>query len=155
MSNKHIKMDFAEENTMHLDLNPYWLTDEGIKKVEHDYGAVYMGYWCTKHSAGWWNESPVDVFYQPNPDRSKGHTNYFGMFVRDGQLFITNAESAFSEPLMGVMCEDGEVLVSRYRHDCVIKDGAMVDGGRDYLRHSGDKLIKVMVDGDKFTFEET
>lgn len=137
---------------MTIDKTPYWFTQEGIEKIEKDYGAVYMGYWCTKHSAGWWNEEPVDVFYQPNPDFSKGHSHYFGMFARDQKVYITNAESAFKDPIVGVLTKDGEVLVSRFRHHCVqSKCGAMIDGGRDYMRYNGD-LIDVFVEGDHFTF---
>ena len=140
---------------MYLNMSPYWFKDEGIKKIEESYGAKYMGYWCTRHTAGWWNESPVDVFYQPNPDVAAGHTHYFGMFVREGKVYITNAISAFSEPLMGVLSEDGEVLVSRYRNDCIVKGDVMVDGGRDYMKRSGSaKMVQVRVVNHEFIFEE-
>lgn len=139
---------------MVIDKSPYWFTQEGIEKIEKDYNAKYMGYWCTKHSSGWWNEDPVDVFYQPNPDFEKGHSNYFGMFVRGGHVYITNAESAFKEPIVGVLAENGEVLVSRFRHHMVKADcGAMVDGGRDYMKRSlkGD-LVDVFIEKDQFSF---
>jgi len=132
----------------------YWLKEVAIKKVEDLRNAKYMGYWCTKRTDGKsWNESPVDVFYQPNPDIEAGHSNYFGLYMRDGNLFITDAASAFSEPIVGSICEDGEVIVSRYRHDYVAKKGAMIDGGRDYTRTNLCKTAKVIVDGDKFVIE--
>ena len=95
---------------------------------------------------------------QPNPDRSKGHSNYFGMYSAPGiGPMITNAESAFSEPITGLLTEDGEVIVSRYRHDYVEKGPYMIDGGRDYLRTSGNnadgKLVKVTVVDGEFQFE--
>ncbi len=116
-----------------------WFKKDGIRKIEEKYGAKYMGYWATKNSRGHWNESPVDVFYQPNPDTSKGHTHYFGMFIKNdpftgegtGSVYITEASSAFSDPISGIATDDGEVIVSRYRHDYVTKDGRMIDGGRD------------------------
>jgi hypothetical protein len=104
-----------------------------------------MGYWCTKKPSHDWNESPVDVFYVENPDRTKGHTNYFGMFKREGAVYITDASSAFSESISGVLCEDGEVLVSRYRHDYVRKGSHMVDGGRDYMKCSISPQVAVHV----------
>lgn len=132
----------------------YWLKEASIKKTEELYGSKYMGYWCTKRTDGKsWNESPVDVFYQPNPDLSKGHKNYFGLFVQNGSLYITDATSAFSDPITGVLCEDGEVLVSRFRHDYVTKDGYMVDGGRDYLRCSMSPLATVTVVDGEFVIE--
>jgi len=70
---------------------------------------------------------------------------------------ITNAESAFSEPITGLLTENGEVIVSRYRHHCVIKGSYMIDGGRDYLRTSGNsadgKLVKVTVENGEFVLE--
>lgn len=140
---------------MHISKDPYWFTEDGIKKIEEMYGAVYMGHWCTKHSAGWWNDYPVDVFYQPNPDFSKGHSHYFGMFKQKDNVYITNAESAFSQEIFGLLAEDGEVIVSRYRHDCVVKEDQMIDGGRDYLKYtSNKKLIKINVEGSNFIFTE-
>jgi len=132
----------------------YWLKEVAIKKVEDLRNAKYMGYWCTKRLDGKsWNESPVDVFYQPNPDIEAGHSNYFGMYIRDRNLFITDAASAFSEPIIGSICDDGEVIVSRYRHDYVAKKGAMIDGGRDYTRTNMCKTTRVIVDGGEFVIE--
>lgn len=133
----------------------YWFGKEGIQKIEYQYNSKYMGYWCIKNSKGEWNEQPVDIFYQPEPDHEKGHTNYFGMFHRNGHVMITDGESAFSVPITGIATDTGEVLVSRYRHDCVMKDGYMIDGGRDYLRlGEKGKIITIKVDGFNFIFEE-
>jgi len=132
----------------------YWFKKAGIQKIEEKYGAKYMGYWCTKSPRGHWNESPVDVFYVENPDTSKGHTNYFGMFVRDESVYITEASTAFSDPISGIPTDDGEVIVSRYRHDCVTKDGRMIDGGRDYVRSSMHPTVRITVDGDRFVITE-
>ena len=132
----------------------YWLKEASIKKVEDLRNAKYMGYWCTKRLDGKsWNESPVDVFYQPNPDVEAGHSNYFGLHVRDRNLFITDAASAFFEPIIGSICDDGEIIVSRYRHDYVAKKGAMIDGGRDYTRTNMCKTARVVVDGGEFVIE--
>ena len=131
----------------------YWFMKEGIRKIEEMYGGKYIGYWAIKNTRGDWNESPVDVFYQSNPDTRKGHTHYFGIFTRNGQVFITNAESAFSEPITGVLTEDGEVIVSRYRHDYVTKGSKMIDGGRDYVKSSaGGPFVNVVVNDGEFAF---
>ncbi len=140
----------------------YWFKKDGIQKIEEKYGAKYMGYWCTKAPGGYWNESPVDVFYQPNPDTSLGHTHYFGMFIKrdpytgegTGTVYITEASSAFSDPIAGILTDDSEVIVSRYRHDYVEKDGRMIDGGRDYTRCSMHPSVVITVDGDKFVVSE-
>ena len=133
--------------------NGYHFNKDGIVKIEDFYGAMYMGYWTIKEANGNWSNSPVDVFYQPNPDVSKGHSHYFGMY-RDGlKAMICNAESAFSEPITGILTEDGEVIVSRYRHDCVFKEGYMIDGGRDYTRSSGGKFVNVTVKDGEFVLK--
>lgn len=138
----------------------YHLTANGLKSICEKYEAQYMGPWCTKRSDGSWNEKPVDVFYQEKPDREQGHSNYFGIFVekRDSQygrhVYITDAATAFSEPMTGAVCDDGEVIVSRYRHDYIEKKGAMIDGGRDYVRTTGSKSVTVSVDGPNFVIDE-
>ncbi len=129
----------------------YWFAEDNIRIIEKKYQARYVGHWCTKNPRGGWNESPVDVFYVENPDRSKGHTNYFGMFRRDKEVLITDASSAFSEKITGILCEDGKVIVSRYRHDYVTNGDNMIDGGRDYLRCSlSGKMIEVQMVGGEF-----
>lgn len=132
----------------------YWFKNAGIRKIEEKYGANYMGYWCIRNRYGGWNESPVDVFYQPNPDTSKGHTHYFGMFMRDSSVYITEASTAFSDPISGILTDDGEVIVSRYRHDYVSKGNYMIDGGRDYTRSSMHPTVMVTVDRNQFVITE-
>ena len=137
--------------------NGFHFTTDEIAIIAKQYGAKYMGYWTIKRGLNW-SDQPVDVFYQPNPDVSKGHSHYFGMFrTFEGQAMITNAESAFSEPITGLLTDDGEVIVSRYRHDYVTKGPYMIDGGRNYLRTSGSnsdgKLVRVTVVNGEFQFE--
>jgi len=135
----------------------YYFTTGETAIIAKQYGAQYMGYWTIKRESGW-SDQPVDVFYQPNPDVNKGHSHYFGMFrTFKGDAMITKADSAFSEPITGLLTENGEVIVSRYRHNCVVKGPFMIDGGRDYLRTSGNsadgKLVKVTVVNGEFQFE--
>jgi hypothetical protein len=135
----------------------YHFTTDEIAIIAKQYGAQYMGYWTIKRESGW-TDQPVDVFYQPNPDVSKGHSHYFGMYrTFKGDVMITDAASAFSEPITGLLTDDGEVIVSRYRHHYVTKGPYMIDGGRDYLRTSGNtadgKLVKVTVENGEFQFE--
>lgn len=133
----------------------FHLSEAGIKQMEQHYGAKYMGYWCTIAKSGGWTYEPIDVFYQPNPDLSKGHSHYFGILIRDGVVYITNASPVFSQPMYGVLCEDGEVIVSRYRHDCVVKGNHMIDGGREYTRCSmNSPMVRITVDGPKFKFRK-
>lgn len=144
----------------------FHFSENGLKTVQDHYGGTYVGYFCTKRPDGSWNETPVDVFYQPNPDVSKGHSHYFGVFRRDSGMYITNAISVTEQPMLGVIANDGEVLVSRYRHDYRrSNDGSVfIDGGRDYTKYgwadsSGNaggvlpKLTQVKIVEDKLVAE--
>lgn len=123
-----------------------------IAKIEDLKGATFVGSFCTKRpSDGTYNDMPVDVFYQPNP--MEGHSLYFGIH-RDNQrrVLICDAYSAVEEPLFGAVCDDGEVLISRARHDYVARKGAMVDGGRAYSKTNGCPIVRVVVVVDKYYY---
>lgn len=125
--------------------NGYHLSSDGIVKVENKYGAKFLGPYCIRDKRESWSEQPVDVFYQPNPDTSKGHSEYFGIYMDAlaGSVYICNAQTAFSEPMTGIVADNGQVVVSRWRHECRRSlDGSVtIDGGRDYVRLIGDKSI--------------
>lgn len=128
----------------------YHFNKNQIKMIEERYKAKYVGAFCTKRKNDTWHEMPVDVFYDPNPDVQKGHKHYFGMFYdhMNDQAMITDATSAVSEPMVGVVAKDGEVIVSGYRHDYKRSndDSVFIDGGRDYLRTViGANTVGVMV----------
>jgi hypothetical protein len=146
MTNLHVK----------ISTDGYHFVQAGIQFIEEKYGAKYMGYWAIKRKSGW-SDEPVDVFYVENPDREKGHTNYFGMFRQDGMVYITNAESAFSETLKGIIGNNDEVVISRYRHDFRDTGDAFIDGGRDYTRLGGSTIprtVDVLVEGSEFVVVE-
>ena len=123
-----------------------------IPTVEDKYNAKYMGSWALRTRDGAWAEVPSAIFYVENPDRSLGHTNYFGLFTRGSSTYITKGDSAFTD-LTGVLAKDGEVVISRYRHDYrgSSDDSVWIDGGRDYLRYNGvSKVVSVEVVDGKF-----
>lgn len=129
-----------------------------ISIVELKYNAKYVGDFCLKTNGGGWSDFPIAIFYQPNPDLLARHTNYFGIFVdEDHHCVITNGESAFSEPITGLITDDGTVIYSRYRHDYVTsKNGELfIDGGRDYTRFSDGhhRLVKLLIDKDKLVID--
>lgn len=130
----------------------YWLSEANVKTVETGYNAKYLGPWTIKDRSGNWTNYPVDVFYVESPDTSKGHSNYFGLFKKGDSLMICDASSAFSEPIVGLLAENNEVLISRYRHDYVKKGEVFVDGGREYLRRSAGKMVEVNVYCGEFNF---
>lgn len=134
--------------------DPYWFTNKGVEQIEETRDAKYMGYWCGKINTGDWGERPLDVFYQAEPP--EGFSNYFGLIIKDDKVLITNAESCFSTPMIGIV-EDDTVYVSRYRHDYVqTPNGKIIDGGRDYVKtdQTSDTFVTVTVSDGEFIFDQ-
>lgn len=118
--------------------------------VEKMRNAKYLGAWSIKTKDGAWSLHPVEVFYQPVL-KDPSHSHYFGIYLdSEGRPWICNAESAFAEPIYGVVADDGEIVVSGYRHDYrQSQDGsAFIDGGRDYTRTNRPAIELTMVDGE-------
>ena len=142
----------------------YWLNAKGIKIVSEKYKAKYLGYFAMPGPGGNWTDEPFELFYVENPDRSQGHSNYFAIFYKrnydmsKGPLLITNGEKCFEQPMTGVLDPNGEVHISRYRHDSRDIPGGSIDGGRDYLRLGGDACkyprVKILMIDGEFMFEQ-
>lgn len=123
-----------------------------IKAVEKHYGVKYIGDFCLQHSEGWWYNWPIAIFYQADPKTELGHTHYLGVYVDKGRVMLTKGDSAFNEPIIGVVADNGEVVYSRYRHDYRQSSdrSVWIDGGRDYLRTGvGVKTVKLIIDKDQ------
>jgi len=110
--------------------------DEHIAKIEEKYNAKYVIDTCLKSLGGSWVNSPAAIFYteEPHPEGS----NYMALYWSDihNGWMITNAIKAIEGQFGGFLFEDGELVHSRFRHDCFVHRGAMVDGGRDYFKSS-------------------
>jgi hypothetical protein len=121
-----------------------------LEVVEQKYNAKYIGAWAVKTKDGGWSLHPVEVFYQPVL-KDPSHSHYFGVYTsHDGHVYICNAASAFSEPLRGVIADNGDIVVSGYRHDFrTSSDGSVfIDGGRDYTRSNRKTIELTMIDGE-------
>lgn len=111
----------------------------GIRAIERDYNAKYVLETCLKAKDGGWANFPAAVFYtdEPHPQGS----NYFAMYFHEGDLMITDALPSIKDVIFEGLEAEGEVVYSRYRHDYREgKNGAFVDGGRDYFRYGGDRF---------------
>ena len=120
-----------------------------IDVIEAKYNAHFVGQFCLKTTAGYWANSPADVYWQATPP-VEGYSNYFALICQGASVYITSGASAVEAPISAVE-SDGEIIYSRYRHDFrTTKDGnAIIDGGRDYTKRAGagrDLMLKV-VDG--------
>jgi hypothetical protein len=127
--------------------------EKQITIIEEKYNAKYVFETCLRARDGGWANFPAAVFYQE--EAYPGGSNYFALYLgEDGQMYITDAgPSIIDEEFTGLESE-GEVVYSRYRHDYrASKNGAFVDGGRDYFRYGGDKfddynIVKFRVEKD-------
>ena len=91
------------------------------------------------------SDVPVNIFYRETPHPQFGN-RYFGLFVHPhtGQLMITNADSIEDKVFGMIEDKDGYLWYSQSHHDCLFIDGKMIDGGREYIRSSGEtQLYKV------------
>jgi hypothetical protein len=113
----------------------YWVLN--IESIEKNRNCKYVGDFAIKDRNGNWGEEPCSIFWQETPP-VEGYSHYFAVFKRhsDGQAYITSGESIENLVMIGAVAENGEVIYSRFRHDCVYSsDGtAMIDGGRDYTK---------------------
>jgi hypothetical protein len=123
-----------------------------VEKVAAHYerkDGVPIKYVCTSALGG--QDFAVDVFYRSTPHPEFGN-RYFGlyrnMYAAGAQIMITNAD--IIEDLEFAMVQDNEGVYhySAHRHDYKIVDGAMVDGGRAYVRSSGPVTMFKVKDGE-------
>jgi hypothetical protein len=120
-----------------------------VDAVEKKKNAKFVCETCLRTADGGWSYSPVQIYWQEKPP-VEGYSNYFGIFVRDGSVFITSGQSAVDEPIYAIR-NDGEIGYSRYRHDYrpVGGNGVGIDGGRDYTRVIGrpDEYLTLQIEG--------
>lgn len=121
-------------------------TGLNIEACEKHYSAKFLGDFCIKNKDGNWANEPVAVFYQSKPPNPE-YSNFLGLFQRNGLVYITDAQSAFDEPISVIKSNDGEIIYSSYRHDFKrSKDGSVfIDGGRDYTKCSNPTRLGTMI----------
>lgn len=129
---------------MRVNTASTFLKPKQIEELEQKYNAKYVLESCLKGKDGSWLNRPAAIFYteDPHPEGS----NYFAIYLdynMDGTLvpMITNGLSAINEVVFLGLEAEGEVIYSRFRHDYRdAKNGAYVDGGRDYFKYGGDRF---------------
>jgi len=113
-----------------------------LGKAAKAYNARYVGLYDLPN-----REGPFYVFYTENPDRSKGHDNYFGLVWRDenpldpntkSHLYILSAATIRDAVFSAFEYAPGKFICSRYRHNYVMAPNghAFLDGGLAYVRGS-------------------
>jgi len=116
-----------------------FLKEKDINGIEEKYNAKYVFEACIKDTKCKWLNFPAAIFYteKAHPEGS----NYFAMFMLHGYPMIADGISAVKDVMYTGLEAEEEVVYSRYRHDFrSLKNGAYIDGGRDYFKYGGDKF---------------
>jgi hypothetical protein len=95
------------------------------------------------------SDSPVDIFYRETAHPEFGN-RYFGLgYDYDADNYVIfNADKVEDLTFGMVEDDDGNLQYSQFRHDYKsFKNGNMIDGGREYIRSSGNCCIYVVKDG--------
>ena len=133
---------------VNLELSDLWKGYIDPKKVEKKYNVKFVCETPIKLKSGWYETSSL-IFYSEEPHPQGSNYMAFSVFPTgmegEGQLTITDGFSATKGYITGIVDED-EVIYSRYRHDYRVgKTGVFIDGGRDYVRSSGGKLVEMII----------
>ena len=112
---------------------------------------VEVTYVCTSDLSA--SDVPFDIFYRATPHPEFGN-RYFGLYIspRSGNLMITSADKV-EEFEFGMIEVDGKYYYSQSHHDYKVVGEKMIDGGRAYIRCSGQVDVFKIQDG-KFVQHE-
>lgn len=135
-----------------LNTDCSFLSSKNIKKIEEKYNAKYV---CETTLP---NGSRSCAVFYADKAHPVSKSRYFSIFWDqrlpndEPNLMIANGDFVKKQLFLTAVADDGELLFSRYRHDCrYSKDGsAMIDGGRDYARTNGCPIIVLQVRRGKF-----
>lgn len=95
----------------------------------------------------------ADIFYRKTPHPKFGNKYFALYFISSSneqydQLMIANGDDVENLTFGMVENDDGQLEYSQNRHDYKsFKNGNMIDGGRDYIRSSGNVIIYTVRDG--------
>lgn len=115
--------------------NPIFDTAK-LEQLYTDKDGVDVRYVCTSALGG--EAQAMDIFYRETPHPEFGN-RYFGIFKdSSGRLMITAADRIEDVEFGMIQDESGDLHYSAHRHDCKQIGNKMIDGGRAYIRASGD-----------------
>ena len=132
-------------HVLNIKHKPIFKTDAIAEHYSKKDG-VTVKYVCTSALGG--EARAMDIFYRDTPHPEFGN-RYFGMFIdQQDRVMITNADIIDGAEFAMIEDSEGNLHYSAHRHDYKEVDGKMVDGGRAYIRSSGDVLLYKVRDGE-------
>ena len=130
---------------MNIKHEPIFKTDAVAEHYSKKDG-VTVKYVCTSALAG--EARAMDIFYRDTPHPEFGN-RYFGLYIDiNDRIMITNADIIEGAEFAMIEDSKGNLHYSAHRHDYKEVDDKMVDGGRAYIRSSGDVLLYKVRDGE-------
>lgn len=130
---------------MNIKHEPIFKTDVMAEHYSKKDG-VAVKYVCTSALGG--EARAMDIFYRDTPHPQFGN-RYFGVFVDiNDRIMITNADRIDGAEFAMIQDGEGNLHYSAHRHDYKTVNGKMVDGGRAYIRSSGDVVLYKICDGE-------
>jgi len=90
------------------------------------------------------SDVPFDIFFRETPHPEFGN-RYFGLRRTEvgAQALIVGADQVEDYDIGMIESSDGEWWYSQSHHDCIMIDGKMIDGGRQYTRGNGFELFHI------------
>lgn len=105
-----------------------------IDTIEVHYKSKFVGVF--EHKA-----KIVLAFYNENPDRTRGHSEYFIWYTHGGKSYISSGEWLKDLSFNGIMLPSGKIIYSCSGHHYHKQEGYFIDGGFDYIRTNSDKIV--------------
>jgi hypothetical protein len=116
---------------------------EQAEKLYSEKDGVPVKHVCTTE----FGDAVADIFYRENPHPEFGN-RYFCLFFRGDDMYVANADYVEKLTFGMVENDEGQLEYSQSRHDYKsFNNGNMIDGGRDYIRSSGEVIVFVVKDG--------
>jgi hypothetical protein len=111
-------------------------THFGFDKFVGEFQSPINGEISTSGMLFWQKEIPEETYKRvKNPNDVSNYAFVFRGI--DGRLWIRNGLPWAEKKYTGKITPNGDFIYSRSRHDCVIHDDCMIDGGEDYVRSFG------------------
>jgi hypothetical protein len=132
-----------------MEIKHYPLHANTDAVCEHygDPNDIFVHYVCTTHPRANTDSVVADIFYQ-TPPHPEYMNHYFGIYSFDGNTYICDADEVEDFVFAMVENDEGKLEYSSHRHDYKMFDnGNMIDGGRDYVRCSGDVVYYQLANG--------
>jgi len=125
--------------TQSLDIKHHPKYDiHAIEKFYSDKDGVAVKYVCT--SAPGSGAQAMDIFYRETPHPEFGN-RYFGLYRHsEGHLMITNAD-VIENVEFGMIEGTAGWEYSQHRHDYRVVGHSAIDGGRAYVRQTGNLAV--------------